>query len=371
MQISEEGQYVYFVAKGALTGPHGEALRNASGVEPVAADDNLYLSHEGRAPVFVATLAASDSGDWNAGGEYSGLKAGPEINSAVVSPSGGYLAFASERSLTGYDNEPAQPVDCTDEQGRPLSAGNPSVPCKEVYLYDATTGATSCASCDPTGARPVGPSGLRISSAELAFPPSFGEYRPRNLLEDGTLFFNSSDALVPHASDGRQNVYEYEAGRTYAISNVTGGHESFFLDSAKGPNGEEGGNVFFATADQLLPEDVGNNVVVYDARAGGGFPVHVNPAACTTAEACRAGGVLPSPQQGIYGPPATATFNGPGNLTPPPPLVPSKPKPKSKTVKCKRGFVKKKVKKKELCVKKKSKKTKAKKSAKTNRRTGR
>ena len=70
------------------------------------------------------------------------------------------------------------------------------------------------------------------------------EYRPRNLLEDGALFFDSSDALVPHASDGRQNVYEYEDGHVYAISNVAGGYESFFLDAS--PNGE---NVFFASAE--------------------------------------------------------------------------------------------------------------------------
>ena len=32
-------------------------------------------------------------------------------------------------------------------------------------------------------------------------------------------------------------------------------------------------NVFFASADQLLPEDPGGNAVVWDARVGGGFPV--------------------------------------------------------------------------------------------------
>ena len=60
-------------------------------------------------------------------------------------------------------------------------------------------------------------------------------------LEDGALFFNSSDALVPHASDGRQNVYEYENGHIYPISNVAGGFESFFLDASA-----NGRDVFFA-----------------------------------------------------------------------------------------------------------------------------
>ncbi len=57
-----------------------------------------------------------------------------------VSPNGRYLAFMSERSLTGYDNRDAA-VACPDE---------------EVFLYDASSNRLVCASCDPTGARPTG-----------------------------------------------------------------------------------------------------------------------------------------------------------------------------------------------------------------------
>ena len=57
-----------------------------------------------------------------------------------VSPNGRYLAFMSERSLTGYEN-------------RDANSGEPD---EEVFLYDASTGRLVCASCDPTGARPVG-----------------------------------------------------------------------------------------------------------------------------------------------------------------------------------------------------------------------
>ena len=34
VQISEDGSYVYFVAKGALKGEHGDALHNGAGEEP-------------------------------------------------------------------------------------------------------------------------------------------------------------------------------------------------------------------------------------------------------------------------------------------------------------------------------------------------
>jgi hypothetical protein len=139
---------------------------------------------------------------------------------------------------------------------------------------------------------------------------SSASYRPRDLLADGELFFDSEDVLVPHASDGRQNVYEYEGGVVRAISDVAGGYESFFLDAS--PDGE---NVFFASADRLLPEDPGGNTVVWDARVDGGFPVVVSSASCDNGDSCKP---PESPQPAIFGAPASATFAGVGNATPAP-----------------------------------------------------
>jgi hypothetical protein len=110
-------------------------------------------------------------------------------------------------------------------------------------------------------------------------------------------------------------VYEFEGGRVYAISDVTGGYESFFLDSS--PTGDD---VFFATADHLLErQDTGNNLVVFDARVNGGFPAPTVVAACSSGEGCLA--ARPPGPEGL-GPSGSATFSGPGNLTPvPPPVV--------------------------------------------------
>ena len=258
VQISEEGSYVYFVAKGALTGQQ----ENSRGAKAESGKPNLYLSHAGN-PTFIATLAAGDEADWN-GPSNRNVGSGPEDNDAVVTPSGTLLAFSSTLELTGYDNHDA----------------NSGEPDNEIYLYDTETGSLVCASCNPTGAAPIGSSSLPSPSGN-ASPDA--EHRPRDLTENGVLFFDSDDALVPHASDGRQNVYEYEDGHVYPISDVAGGYESFFLDASV--NGED---VFFATADQLVTQDQGNRVAVYDARVGGGFPATVAAPACTTAEACRA-----------------------------------------------------------------------------------
>jgi hypothetical protein len=320
-QISEEGSYVYFVAEGAISG------------HAVAGKPNLYVSHEGGGPTFIATLSALDITDWGA--------EAPDENAAAVTPSGNNLAFVSEDSLTGYDNEQAEPGQC---EGEPPGGGMETGRCKEIYLYNADANVLVCASCNPSGARPIGSSSFapQISS-------KFGVYRVRNLIEGGTLFFDSSDALVPHASDGRVNVYEYESGHVYPISDVAGGYESFFLDAS--PNGSD---VFFGSADQLVPQDTSNNVVVYDARVGGGFPVTVAPPPCDNGDACKP---PPAPQLAVFGAPGSATFSGPGNLAP----VAAKPavKAKAKSAKCKKGYEKRKSK----CVKKRKVKKKAKKSS--------
>jgi WD40-like Beta Propeller Repeat len=349
VQISEAGSYVYFVANGVLPGAEKNAQGEAAKVGTcIAKEDsieglscNLYVWHEGKSE-FIDTLVegdevgfdefvGGDKSDWHNGNEpplaaASEVEGGPAANTAVVSPDGKRLAFVSERGLptanfpTGYDNEEAEQGEC---ESKINSHAAESGKCREVYLYDAETGGLVCASCDSSGARPTGPSSLSQPRFQLA------EYRPRNLLEDGTLFFNSSDALVPHASDGHQNVYEFQDGHVYSISNVAGGNESFFLDASSYVNAKgeevEGGNVFFGSADQLLPEDTGNNVVVWDARVGGGFPVKVAAPPCTTAEACR---TVSAPTPSVFGTPATATFSGPGNTTP---AVPAVVTPKKKT----------------------------------------
>ncbi len=75
------------------------------------------------------------------------------------------------------------------------------------------------------------------------------------------------------------------------------------------------------------------------------------PPPCETEASCKP---APTPQPTLYSAPASATFNGPGNIAPrssPPPVK----KVVKKIVKCKRGFTKGKQ---DKCVKKKAKKAK-------------
>lgn len=130
-----------------------------------------------------------------------------------MDPSETSLAFSSGKSLIGYDNEQAVAGEC-EAHGTRIDLAEAGA-CREVFLCDAQAGTLACASCNPTGARPVGPSGLRTEAGA-----SFVEYRPRQLLEGGTLFFDSNDALVANASGGQEDVYEYEGGRVLPRSRM-------------------------------------------------------------------------------------------------------------------------------------------------------
>jgi len=260
---------------------------------------------------------------------------------ARVSPDGRYLAFMSQRGLTGYDN-----FDVNEETGRHAD--------EEVYLYDASSGRLICASCDPTGRRPHGVEYKKLDEGEglaggdrvwgsetwiaanipgwTAFRVDRARHQARYLSDSGRLFFNSDDALVPQDVNGTEDVYEYEptgigdctasqltfnsrsGGCVGLISSGTSAEESVFMDAS-----ESGGDVFFLTAARLSGQDVDAALDVYDAHectsAVPCFPTPaVQPPPCSTGDSCKG---TPSPQPAIFGAPASATFAGAGNAVQP------------------------------------------------------
>jgi hypothetical protein len=234
-----------------------------------------------------------------------------------------------------------------------------------------------CASCNPTGARPVGIEGIHYQGKEVrplvdyqgtweerwfaaAVPGWTGletgmtRQQPRYLSDSGQLFFDSVDPLVPQATNGLSDVYEYEpvgiggcsssnvtfssvsGGCAALISSGASGEETVFMDAS-----ENGNDVFFLTAAPLVPQDLDTSFDVYDAHlcsiSSPCAPVVASPPACTTADSCR---VAPSPQPAIFGAPASSTFSGSGNVVPAvarKPAVKKVKKPKKHKPKRKRG----------------------------------
>ncbi len=324
--ISEDGSNVYLVATGVL----------ANGA--VSGGDNVYLIHDDgveRTTSYIATLSSQDEFDWSAGS--FGLKSSEDFAGVKsrVSPDGRYLTFMSTKSLTGYDNLDA----------------NSGVPDEEVYLYDAVAGRLVCASCDPTGARPVGTldsgSLLLLDDGLAGNDPFIGRwlagiipgwdtahgarsvYQPRFLSDRGRLFFDSPDALVPQDTNGLMDVYEYEPlgvgdcvaksvtfsehsnGCVSLISSGTSNSESGFFDAS-----ENGDDVFFLTSSRLSAADYDTGIDVYDAHVCSSavpcVPVPVSAPPCTSGDSCKA---APSPQPAIFGAAPSATFNGAGNIS--------------------------------------------------------
>jgi hypothetical protein len=321
--LSQDGTRVYFVALGALgAGANGEGETARPG-EP-----NLYLWQEGSGLRFLASLADGDSFVW---GKAPTAAPNESRLSTAVSPSGRYLTFMSERSLTGYENR------------NPIS----DQPNQEAFFYDAAgQGELTCISCNPSGADAVGElhpeqnltsgsvdiAGLWIDRWVAATLPqaSIGAnsvgvslYRPRSVSNSGRAFFNAFDSLVPGDSNGTWDVYEFQPlgvgsctaashgpaltrsgpGCVGLISSGTAAEESAFLDASA-----SGDDAFFVTSERLSVLDVDDIHDVYDARVGG-IKAVTQPVSECSGEACQA-----MPSQPNDATPASVTFQGPGNL---------------------------------------------------------
>ncbi len=363
---------VYFLANGVLSeAPNAEgesATPGACGIEHYPqAGCNLYVERYGtehsawEAPQFIARLSDEDRPgfeakfDGNANGEAN------VMTSARVSPNGRYLAFMSDRPLTGYDNRDAVSGE-RDE---------------EVFLYEAGSqagkGRLVCASCDPSGAQPRGVldeptqeseagAGLLVDRngvwAQHRLAGSLPDwtletqnnaiYQPRYLSDSGRLYFQSPDDLLPQATNHKEDLYEYEPpgvpsgthqctataatfdpqaeGCLGLISSGTATGEAAFLDASEsggeGPHGEElsegGGDVFFVTAAELVPQDTEATFSVFDAHECTAAepcvvpPEEKPPEACQSTETCRS---YTPPGGPSLGTPASTASGASGNLS--------------------------------------------------------
>ena len=291
-----------------------------------------------------------------------------------MTPDGRFLVFESHARLT--------PDDVSGEAET------------QVFRYDADTEELVRISIGENGFDDNGNAG----TGDPSIVGAQGERSDPTMSNDGSyVFFQSPRGLTPHALDDvviglvvsephpgsgykvvlteyAQNVYEYHEGQVYLISD--GRDASIAKTPCKGPavgrsNSESelftsatcllgadatGHNVFFMTADQLVPKDTDTQVDIYDARIC--EPEHGNPCIAESppplplclGEACH--GIPPERSPLLTG--GSATLNGKGNLTPTPAVV--KKTTTKKVTKCKKGFAKNK---KGKCVhKKKSKKAK-------------
>jgi hypothetical protein len=320
LAISSDGSHVYFVAKGVLS-----AAANARGLSAQAGGENLYVS-DGQDVTFIAQLpeTAQEANTW----------LGSPGGSANVTPDGRFLVFTSRSPLTS---------DVTRTDGA-----------RQVYRYDSQTGELIRVSTGQAGFNDNGNGGFGDAFIVAGTSTSIQAGPMRTdptMSDDGSfVFFESAIALTPHAlndvpigeQEGQtryaENVYEYHEGR---VSLISDGHDT----SVEGPEActvpvrrssatcllgsdASGHNVFFTTADPLVPSDTDTQLDIYDARIcepEDGNPCIAQPPQppppCL-GEACH--GTPPATPPLLT--PGSSTFNGAGNLTPLSPAL-VKPKP--------------------------------------------
>lgn len=292
----EAADRVYFVATGVLA-----ENANSEGAHAVSGGQNVYLWQAGAGNRFIATLDLADNEDWSEK---------PFEQRARVSPDGGSLGFLSRRSLTGYDNAVQGAPGCVlSDEGQ--LGGDPR--CAEAFVYDLGPDQLTCASCNPRGARPIGPATVPGWSSPFQ--------QPRYLSADnGRLFFSSMDSLDLADVNGRADIYEWErtgrgsceagspsfsadaGGCVQLISSGTAADDAFLWDAS-----EDGDDVFFSTRQRLVGQDIDERYDLYDARVDGGFAPPQPEAEECGGEACRPE-AEPAPAAGAPG----SGVTGPG-----------------------------------------------------------
>ncbi|HTR73988.1 MAG TPA: hypothetical protein VMH33_01860 [Solirubrobacterales bacterium] len=314
---SEDLSSVYFVDKAALT-PEAEAgtcvSENSTGTQkhkeeeegkvPPGLGCNLYVYEAGAGTHLIARLAARDGAGGVNPDDWAAL---PGSRTAEASPDGHYLAFVSMARLIGYDN--VGPCELNSKAGPELIAA----PCREVFLYDSSTGRLTCPSCNPAGEAPSGKStlpGIQGADTHPWLP------QPHYLTDQGRLVFDSSERLSLSDANGRvEDVYEAEPegvgscarplGCISLISPGTGSVDSNFLAMD-----ESGENIFFTSRERLVQGDTDELIDVYDAREDGGFPAETE----SQRVECQGESCQPVAQAPSDATPGSLGFHGAGNV---------------------------------------------------------
>jgi DNA-binding beta-propeller fold protein YncE len=303
---SDDGHYVYFVKGGQLVA--GEPSSRTG----------IYEWHDGTVS-FVGELAAGTQdlvNDVPTGSSFTPL-------ASRVTPDGQHLLFMSHSGLglTGYDQSHCD------------------VGCAELYVYSADTHELACASCNPSGAPATSDArnnqrfGTGGAVTTLHFNHPFSD--------DGRhAFFTTAERLVREDTNGKRDVYEYDvpSGTVHLLSSgKPDTSDTYFMEASK-----DGSDAFFITRQQLVGWDTDLSYDLYDARVGGGFP---DPVAVP---GCQGEGCLPSqPSAPGAAVPGSGLVSGPGNV----PAKHGAGHKKKRRLRCRHGYVKRRVRGKLRCVK--------------------
>ncbi len=236
-QMSKDGQSIVFQSN------------VAQGGSAVDGQKSFYVWRDGVLR-YVATLDPGSSA--NASPQYMRL----------LSQDGRYFAFTDNSvSLAAGLGKDIVSAKC------PMVFTTSPGPCAQMYLYDFDTDELECASCRLDDLPPNGNAGDPFNALAGSGTVRMNTHQPRILAEDGTVFFGSADDLIPGDINGLNDVYAYRDGELRLLSRAAQGAGARFLDAT--PDGK---TVFFSTSDAIVPTDTDKAFDVYMTREGAGYP---------------------------------------------------------------------------------------------------
>ncbi len=276
IDVTADGRLAWFVSRSTLTPDAGD---------PADTDARLYLLDTQTEEIrFVARFSREIGG----------------ISDYRFSPSGRRVAFLSFSPVTGVDN--ADPA-CRE----PGYSGEDGY-CGNIFTWDADRpeAPVRCLSCGPPGMAHAGP------AATFGRPVTFFDGRgSRAVTDDGRVFFDSPDRLVPADTNSVGDVYEYAPDRGLSLlTSGTSGEPASFGDIS-----EDGRDVFFVTGERLVAQDADVLADLYTARVGGGIAAQqVAPRQAgggCSGDACRPApsvgpGAATAPGSELFEPPTSA-----------------------------------------------------------------
>lgn len=285
--VSEDGSKVYFVSSANLV-PDPEATPDVPKI----------FVHDGTALEFVANTG-------QLGGYASGFPTGD------MSDDGNHLLIQTFDQLTSVENNDHN----------------------TIYRYTHETDEIVCVSCPPDGGAVTSPA----NAAAQAFTSTVPTHA---MSDDGSAIgFSTSQALVPGDTNGGLDTYRWLDGDIALVTDgvtespgfgSTPNHAFFGVD-------RDGSNVVVSIFDRLVPEHQAG-VQFYTARIGGRpSPFPPPPVPECEGDVCQGAGAPQAPAAT----PGSVTLNSPGNVT---------PAKKAKRKKCRKGFVRKRVRGKVRCV---------------------
>ncbi len=240
-QMSQDGRTIVFMSRNGLT-PDAPAFDWDAPTTEV----NVFVWRDGE----LRFLARADEDGAAKGG-----------NLRVLSSNGRYLAFTD--NSTGPLSTAVRTG--ADLGGSTCPESGSLAPCEQVFVYDVDTEELECASCRADGSASkseAGDPGQEFKEAIL-----MGQRQVQTIADDGTAFFTTAEDLVETDINGLNDVYEYRDGEHRLVSRASQGMSARFLDATP-----DGGSVFFATNDPIVPTDDDKAVDIYTTREGAGFP---------------------------------------------------------------------------------------------------